>query len=141
MAEKRIIVVIAEKVQTSERGVVMQVPGRMSAQGGHASGRTRLHLMATIAIQNKNLRTPEFRELLHDVANEKVTTIHLSCRDSNELDHVKLLLHKAKIRHFDFFDKNPDVYGPGEVRTALATVPVEPDDLVGITDYLPLWTP
>lgn len=139
--EKRIYVVIAHTVDVPT-GIVDQVPGRMAAQGGHAVGRMRLHMMLTAACTNKSLRTPEFRELLTNFADEKITTIWKSCRDSRELMHVQQLLFHAPIRFYEFQDENDPLYGVGvHPATALATYPATADDVEGILDYLPLWKP
>lgn len=141
--EKRIYVVVAETVDTPDTkvvpsGVVVQVPGRMAAQGGHALSRMKMHRMLDAACLNKYFHTPEFRELLTKLADEKITTIWKSCRDSRELNHVHLLLGKAKIASYFFEDENPEVYGYWHPRTALATVPVLLKQVEGILDYLPL---
>lgn len=141
--EKRIYAVAAETVETPTRGDVVQIPGRMSAQFGHALSRMRMHRMAHYANNWVGLRSRK-NGFLHDMqafADEAITTIHLACRDSRELDHVMGLLHKHRVLFYEFRDENPAVYGPGRVVTAFATVPVTKAQVEGILDYLPLWTP
>jgi hypothetical protein len=81
-------------------------------------------------------------QILHDVALPHtftpITTIVLGARDSFELNHVYGLLTAAKIPPFRFQDENEEAYGKGLVYTALATMPVTPEQVVGILDYLPL---
>lgn len=146
--EKRIYAVVAETVWSPEKGVVPQIAGRMAAQACHAVSRMKMHrLLAQAArIAKRTKLTPDnaLRHLagLKQIADEATTTILLSCRDERELAHVKNLLAKKRITVHTFEDTNPEVYGDGvEVTTALATRPVTPDEVKGILDYLPLWTP
>ena len=133
-SEKRIYVVVAETVSTPE-GEVVQVPGRIAAQAVHVASRMKMHQIIGLSEKHQLAR-----------ADEAITTIILGARDSNELRHVQRLLEKAEIEHYTFEDINPAVYGedcgaPCEVTTALATVPVMPEEVVDILDYLPLWAP
>jgi peptidyl-tRNA hydrolase len=139
--EKRIYAVVAETVQTSEMGTVIQTPGRMAAQACHAVSRMKMHRMITETPKVAKKQSLTHEIAMRYVANEEITTIILSCRDSRELHHIHRLLSNARIEHYDFEDINPPVYGAGRVRTALATVPLYPERLEDITDYLPLWTP
>lgn len=135
MDDKRIYAIVAEKVETPLRGVVTQIPGRMSAQLGHAIGKARMYGL----IQHmRKLRRYRFEDL-KVVADAGITTIQLQCRDGRELQHVALLLTKGHIRYYDFEDENPAVYGAGGVITALATEPVYKEQTNGILDYLPLF--
>jgi hypothetical protein len=125
---------------------IHQVPGRMAAQAAHAVSKVR-HFM----IRDEVLRAD--RVARKNKSNEHwfrsdmlfffpITTIILSCRDSYELNHIKnLLYYKTDVQFKTFKDTNPEVYGAGEVLTALATMPTMPEQVNGILDYLPLWTP
>ncbi len=140
MKEKRIYVVIAETVDTPDKivvpsGVVAQVPGRMAAQGGHALSRMKMHRLAGAADDGKKSSD------LFKMADEKITTIWKSCRDSKELQHIADNLDRVRIGHYYFEDENPEVYGYWHPRTALATIPVHPERIEGVLDYLPLWKP
>lgn len=136
--EKIIYAVAAETIWTPAMGVVKQVPGRMSAQLGHALSRMRMHRMATYALTASNYRDVRKKQL-HRFADEAITTIHLSCRDGKELRHVADLLTKRGVRFWEFEDSNGEVYGPGQFTTALATIPVRKIQVEGILDYLPLF--
>ena len=141
MIRKRIYVVIAEMVDTPDKavvpsGVVVQVPGRMAAQGGHALSRMKMHRLLNILE-----RCAGAKKQARQIADEKFTTIWKSCRDTKELNHVIQLLNRAKIAWYDFEDENPEIYGYWHPRTAIATVPVNPERVEGVLDYLPLWTP
>jgi hypothetical protein len=138
LIEKRIYAVVAETVDSPIMGTVQQVLGRMSAQAGHALSRMRMHRLIDMIVRRKKKDAMTQDEMLA-VADEGITTIHLSCRDSRELRHVSNLLHKAHIKHYAFKDSNPEVYGAGEIITAIATVPVTKEQVVGILDYLPLF--
>jgi hypothetical protein len=153
--EKRIYVVVAKVVDTiieSKYGVIAQIPGRMAAQGGHALSRMRMHRMAELMKGKKyppqrlELEIEELEEGYEieelNLADEKITTIWLACRDGKELDHVAGLLDIRRIDYYDFQDENDSLYGlEFHPRTALATFPVFPADVIGILDYLPLWKP
>src|SRR5271169_1752416 len=136
--EKRIYAVVAEKVSTPTKGEVIQIPGRMAAQAVHAVSRMKMHFLLE--------KTNHFRKTItamleaKKMADESITTIILSCRDTKELLHVVDLLGKAKISTSVFCDHNEEVYGPTTtgIYTALATVPVTKEQVVGILDYLPL---
>lgn len=133
-------------IRTEGTSKIEQVPGRMAAQAAHAVSKVRHMLLRRevlradrVAQKNKQVEHWYKKEMLFFFP---VTTIILSCRDSFELYHVKeLLRHKTSVEFETFKDTNPDVYGSGEVMTALATYPVDPGEIVGILDYLPLWTP
>jgi|SRR5208282_3907877 len=123
---------------------VIQVPGRIAAQVGHAVSRMRYNELAREieATTIKALTKHSKRRLPMCPPFEPITTIVLGARDSFELEHVYGLLRDvAGILAYKFNDTNFDVYGDGEVTTAFATVPVEPALVVGILDYLPLWSP
>lgn len=141
--EKRIYAVVAETVWTPEKGVVTQIAGRMAAQACHAVSRMKMHRMID-AVKRlvPRLKLKALVVELKQIANEATTTIILSCRDGRELSHVKHLLLQKRITLHTFDDTNPEVYGKDyAVTTALATRPVDPADVKGILDYLPLWTP
>lgn len=129
MDEKRIYAVAAHRVTTQFNGEVVQPAGRMSAQFGHATSKMKMHRMVGVASKKLRLK----------MADEKITTLHKTCRDTLEMDHVRRLLEKAKIAYYTFEDENPDAYGAGEVTTAFATVPVTKAQIEGILDYLPLF--
>ena len=143
--ERRIYAVCAETVDTPTRRGVVQIPGRMSAQFSHATSKMKMHRLVDLAQKDINAGLGRDLGLLLDAmektADEKITTINLSCRDSKELGHVIGLLHDARIKWHGFWDENPEVYGPGAVMTAIATYPVNPAKVAGILDYLPLWDP
>ena len=148
--ERRIYAVCAETVDTPTRRGVVQIPGRMSAQFSHATSKMKMHRMLSLVEKEVNsgrdMTGPNgdlapILETMEKIADEKITTINLSCRDSKELGHVMGLLHDARIKWHGFWDENPEVYGPGAVLTAIATYPVKPSQVEGILDYLPLWDP
>ena len=125
--------------------LIQQVPGRMAAQAAHAVSKVR-HMMLRREVLRADRVARKMKSKEHWYKSEMlfffpVTTIILSCRDSNELFHVKHLLHKTSVEYQVFWDTNPEVYGPDKVLTAVATHPVEPEQVKGILDYLPLWTP
>jgi hypothetical protein len=138
--EKIIYAVAALTIDTPTRKGIVQVPGRMSAQFGHAVSRMRMHRMAafaTSAAASGYRRV--FQSQLLKMADEAITTIHLECRDSKELAHVANLLRQRRVKFYEFEDRNPGVYGPGQFTTALATFPVFKRQVEGILDYLPLF--
>jgi hypothetical protein len=118
--EKRLYVVVAGSVDTN-KGKIIQPPGRQIAQACHAVEYYRYEA-------SKSARPYEI-----------MTKIILQARDSSELDHVLYLLRKKKIETFLFHDDNPE-YGVGIYPTAFCTEPVYKDQVVGILDYLPLWS-
>jgi hypothetical protein len=124
---------------------IEQVSGRALTQGEHVVSKVR-HMMLKEEIHRatetaaKN-RSKEVWYLGQRLMCFPITTINLSARDSYELYHIRGLLLAAGIKYETFFDENPPVYGEGRVLTAVATHPVSPDAVVGITDYLPLWKP
>lgn len=163
--EKRIYCVVAQTVQhplevelspfppTRRKYVrgkntrtIVQVPGRITAQVGHAVSKMRYNLLAN-EIEGASVIALTGRKKLRAMATsippfQPITTIVLGARDSFELDHVYALLRDvAGILTYKFNDTNPDVYGEGEVTTAICTVPVPPSEVIGILDYLPLWAP
>ncbi len=129
------------RTRTAETRTIVQVPGRLAAQVAHVVSKMRyselVHEVEALMKLSKNrkrvLPIPPF---------EPITTIILGARDSFELEHVyNLLRDVADIWTYKFDDTNPEVYGEGEVITAIATVPVLRQQVLGILDYLPLWTP
>jgi hypothetical protein len=133
--EKRIYVIVAETVDTPEKGTIVQVPGRMAAQGGHALSRMKMHRLAGAADDGKKSSD------LFKMADEKITTIWKACRDSDELQHIADNLDRVRVAWYDFEDENIPLYGVYHPRTALATFPIDPKRIEGVTDYLPLWKP
>jgi hypothetical protein len=168
MEDQRIYVVVADTVQhplvaslmeTIREGdllklqrdpeatrTILQPAGRCAAQVGHVVSKVRVAMIKQY-IRNsinrsdrlllKKLRKAD--QMFWETACEPYTTIVLAARDSFELNHVYNLLLESGIPVYDFLDENPEAYGPGQVRTAVATVPVEPIAVDGILDYLPLW--
>jgi hypothetical protein len=132
--------------RTPETRTINQVAGRLMAQGEHAVSMVR-HMLLRASLQDMLLagvKSKNMKALNFFTAScfWPITTINLAVRDSFELFHIRRLLINAGIRWETFTDTNPDVYGDdGGVVTALATWPVEPDAMLGITDYLPLWVP
>lgn len=132
---------------TEDTRLIRQVPGRMAAQAAHAVSKVRHFMLRSEVLRaNRVMQKTKGKKELWFKSDmlffHPITTIILSCRDSFELHHVKTLLRKYVAANFEVFkDTNPDVYGVGEVSTALATHPVTPDQVAGILDYLPLWTP
>lgn len=128
--QKRIYAVVASSVD-APAGTVAQVPGRMAAQAVHAVSRMKMHRLLDARARGVSAKR------LRQIANEETTTIILACRDSRELRHAALLLSKARIKHYQFKDSNPGIYGAGKYETALATIPVFKSKVGGILDYLP----
>jgi hypothetical protein len=111
----------------------VQSAGRQAQQVGHVARMVQHHLMLLqiAALRGKKINA-------HTVPYHAITGITKACRDSFELLHVKALLEAANVRYFEFRDSQEDEYE--DVVTALATEPVTPFAIVGILDYLPLWT-
>lgn len=125
--DRRIYVVVAETVDTPS-GMVIQPCGRVAAQCAHVVSQMRVESLV------REWMVPGFSFF-------PITTIILAARDSKELEHVLSLLNKASIAVTVFRDTNPSVYGTeDEVTTAICTTAVKQIDMVGILDYLPLWS-
>ena len=158
--ESRIYCVVAQTVQAplklelekkqvrvtsvKDTKTIVQPAGRLIAQAAHVVSKTRvLMLIDTLAgmLQRPTLKT--IKAFTSAYTFKPVTTIILSARDSYELYHVLNLLHKAGVGVQEFYDFNQPDYGnpEWEVMTAIATEPVNPEKVVGILDYLPLWKP
>jgi hypothetical protein len=120
---------------TPNSKTIIQPYGRMTAQHGHVVGVVRVKMAFEILkhFGNKHIDAEKAGLI-------PITTIVLQCRDSLELAHVKDLLEEADLKVEEFLDDNPE-YGPGKVRTAIGTWPVFPENVIGITDYLPLLKP
>lgn len=132
--------------RTEDTRLIQQIPGRMAAQAAHAVSKVRHMMLRTEVLRSERVAAKtksKERWFRSDMLFfHGITTIVLSCRDSFELHHIlKLLRYKTSVEFETFKDTNPEVYGVGNVMTALATHPVEPGAVVGILDYLPLWTP
>jgi hypothetical protein len=144
MVEKRIYVVVADTVsiplptvtatppndQFPRVGdywkVIKQPLGRQIAQAAHVTSKVRFAME-----HGPGRKSKEFKA---------ITTIVLAARDSHELAHLYKLLEAEEIPFEEFQDDNSEAYGPNvKIRTAIATHPVEPVDVQGILDYLPLW--
>jgi hypothetical protein len=130
-----------------ERGedtrTISQPAGRLVAQTAHAVSKVR-HMMVKDEFHQAISHAKKDEVWFHGQALMffPITTIVLAARDSFELKHVRDLLAKADIKFAAFWDTNPDAYGDdGEVLTAVATYPVEKNDVIGVLDYLPLWRP
>ena len=139
--EKRIYVVVADVVTGKDGVQVTQPLGRRVAQVAHAVSKVRFFMAIDFMLglfRKKTWKQPRPLGFLF----QPITTIVLSCRDSRELLHIQRLLTYNKIKFEEFLDTNQPDYGDPnlEVRTAVATHPVEIADVVGITDYLPLLT-
>jgi hypothetical protein len=145
--EKRIYVVVADTVTTLHQKidgdvssvdvkVVSQPFGRQSAQACHAVSLMRMKRVIESTVARRHKGGPgNYDHLL-----EPITTIILSARDSQELAHIHALLMHEEIPFETFMDTNDEAYGKGmSVQTVIATYPVEPVDVQGILDYLPLW--
>lgn len=124
---------------------IQQPAGRLAAQAAHVVSKVRhnilkdeVHRAARLARQRKSWDLWMMGQVIRF---QPVTTIVLAARDSFELYHLKGLLDGAGIKNEYFYDENPEVYGEGKVLTAIATVPVFPDEVYGILDYLQLWKP
>lgn len=104
--------------------------GRAAAQAGHAVSKLKASYLEC------NSLLPSF---MYD---HPITNIVLKARDSEELKHVMLLANEKNLHVVEFWDEGVQTYGTkGDVLTAIAIGPVEsPVDLVGVSDYLPLWT-
>jgi hypothetical protein len=123
---------------TPDSRTIVQPYGRMAAQHGHVVSKVRVKMalnMVFVRPQGKKTGPIDFSPAL-----EPITTISLQCRDSLELWHVMDLLREADLEVEEFLDDNPE-YGPGRVRTAISTYPVYSENVIGITDYLPLLRP
>ena len=124
-----------------ETRTIVQPAGRLIAQAAHVVSKLRVHMvidsLLQLLVQPKRKHIIEF---VRAFTFEPITTIILSARDSFELCHVLNLLLDAGIDTKTFFDTNPE-YGDEEVMTAIATEPVTPEEVIGLTDYLPLWKP
>ena len=134
---------VAKVVGDERTRTIVQPAGRLIAQAAHVVSKTRTAMLAKLLYKvakagKKNPLTWE-----ETTAFVPITTIVLSARDSYELQHVLNLLRDAEIDVHDFNDFNQPDYGDPEwkVMTAIATEPVNPEEVVGILDYLPLWKP
>lgn len=136
----RITVVVAETLTYMKDGKPARYKmesGRMGAQAAHASSKLKM-LYVLEHSDPCNSQARNLVKMLHDIP---ITTITLKGRDSEELRHIAKLANQANIMHTTFEDDNKAVYGtPDKILSAVALGPVTKADLVGITDYLPLWT-
>ena len=122
---------------------IQQPAGRCAAQVGHVVSKVRVRMVKEDLREEMKRRGAVERlkraEWYWETLCEPITTIVLAARDSFELNHIYNLLLLAKLPVEEFLDTNPE-YGEGEVRTAIATLPLAPSCVDGILDYLPLWT-
>jgi hypothetical protein len=152
MEEKRIYVVIAETVQnpvamkyiapkhyvlaeTPETKTIVQPKGRIGAQIGHVTSKMRMYRL------NEMHREWKLAELwrISEEPDTAITTIVLAVPDSYSLEFREYLIRSTGVKVYNFYDQNIEAYGPGGVKTAFCTVPVEKSKLVGAMDYLELW--
>jgi hypothetical protein len=159
---KKIFVVVADTVTGADGISVVQPLGRRVAQVAHVVSKVRVEMLKhalTGIIKGLGSRVSSKAGILPSIIKmpkivfqhitaitlaifEPYTTIILSCRDSKELIHVQQLLDRSLFHpdHESFEDYDQPDYGDVNlhVMTAIATWPVEPDQVLGITDYLPL---
>jgi len=157
--DKRIYCVVAETVQhpldysvksfplaAPTTRTIVQPPGRLAAQVAHVVSLTRLNMVID-RFKTDYMATPGAVDV--DVVlsflqrqTPPYTTIVLVARDSYELYHVEHLLN-GKLNYHTFYDTDQPDYGSKNsiVSTALATEPTTKEEVEGILDYLPLWSP
>lgn len=128
MEDQRIYVVVPGTIQVPgpmkyPLRTVVQPIGRQAAQACHVVSKLR--------------HVPAGPDTPYGLKFESITTIILQARDSAELGHVQMLLHKKKLNPVMFSDENPQ-YGPGEWPTAIAVLATK-KQIENILDYLPLW--
>lgn len=136
----RTITVLAKEVSWFDgtRQRYKMEPGRMAAQVGHAVSKLKMNFCLTTS--QDNLETLKSAVVLME--NNPITSIILEARDERELVHISNLCTEKNIPIVEFLDDNENIYGPGiKVFTAISIGPVKPEDVEGITDYLPLWKP
>ena len=154
--DKRIYCVVATTVQRPtglstcvENGMwsLRQPAGRLAAQAAHAVSKARMAMLKHW-VQPPNGIHPSYLnsedcETYWESMMQPITTISLGARDSFELIHVANLLEHDKIPVHKFIDSNQPDYGDMgiSIMTAIATEPVKSEDIDGILDYLPLWSP
>jgi hypothetical protein len=131
--------------RTPDTKSIRQPAGRLVAQAAHAVSLARMFMMwaATMkALKTKDVSEVDTFHFCHSMV-QPITTIILAARDSFELSHVFDLLYNAKIPVHSFLDTDQPDYGSLDYRvmTAIATEPLEPEEVLGILDYLPLWKP
>ncbi len=124
---------------------ISQPPDRLIVQASNAVGLVRI-AMAKRWVQSLPDDTPmaELKaDALYEALSQPITTRILEARDSFELRHVKSLLDAEGIPAYTFNDSGQIDYGNTEVivTTAFATEPVFPEEIAGILDYLPEWSP
>lgn len=136
----RITIVVAETLTYTKAGKPARYKmesGRMAAQAAHVASKLRMLYI----LEHSTSTDGQARNLVRMLHNTPITTITLKGRDSEELRHIAKLADQANIMHTTFEDDNEGVYGtPDKILSAVALGPVTKADLVGITDYLPLWT-
>lgn len=124
---------------------IPQPPDRLIVQASNTVGLVRI-AMAKRWIQALPDGTPlaEVKaDALYEALSQPIATHILEARDSFELRHVKGLLDAEGIPAYVFNDSGQIDYGNTEVTiaTAFATEPVFPEEVAGILDYLPEWSP
>lgn len=136
--ELRTVTVVAETVEWYNKGKKKfhkMEAGRMAAQVGHAVSKLKLSYLLSHYSEQRSFYT--FAETLMSTP---VTSIVLKARDENELLHIYELCINKGLPIVCFHDSNEYVYGEHiTVMTAVSIGLVEAVDLIGITDYLPLW--
>lgn len=137
--EKRIYVVVAETVQNplsyeftkdmpirvitlpnTDTKTIVQPKGRIAAQVAHV-------------VSSMRMKEIEY------IGRSAYTTIILGVPDSYQLAFRADLLDRNEVKAYNFFDTNEE-YGPGDVRTAICTEPIERSKLGFALDYLNLWS-
>lgn len=129
--------------RTEDTKTVVQPAGRLMAQTAHVVSKTRMAMMADMlySVAKAGKKNPLTWEQTTEFT--PITTIILAARDSFELSHVYNLLSSAEVPVHHFMDTEQPDYGNlnTAVVTAIATEPVQASSVVGILDYLPLWSP
>ncbi len=125
---------------------INQPPGRLIAQASHAISLVSINIArkwVKLLAEKKNGLERVTDDALFDALAQPITKIILEARDSFELLHTKALLDEREIPNYAFEDSNQIDYGNTQVSvtTAIATEPVSAEEVAGILDYLPLWSP
>lgn len=104
--------------------------GRAAAQAGHAVSKLKASYAAINSLDHMF------------IVDHPITNIVLKARDTEELRHILRLADEKHLHCTEFWDDGVKTYGTnGGVLTAIALGPIEdPENLIGVSDYLPLWT-
>jgi len=137
--EKRIYVIVAETVQNELINCVSQdAPQRIISVSTTAT-KTIVQPKGRIAAQVAHVVSKMRLEGIRKYGVEPYTTIILGVPDSYNLQLRDFLLEQNKVPICRFRDTN-DEYGPGSVKTAICTVPIERSKTGYALDYLTLWS-